>query len=146
MDTTEIGSWISGNDSANTLSGSVGRDSFHSGAGSDYVEGGGGADRFVFDTSLNPSSNVDILIDFTPGDDSLVLRDVLFSSIERGALSAANFVATPNPIAHDSDDFILYNTSTGNLYYDADASGAQPALLFAILLNHPVLAAQDVRV
>jgi len=41
---------------------------------------------------------------------------------------------------HDADDHIVYNTTTGALYYDADASAASySAVQFATLQNKAAL-------
>ena len=43
----------------------------------------------------------------------------------------------------DADDRILYDASTGKLYFDADGSGAGAAVQFAILSGSPALNASD---
>jgi Ca2+-binding RTX toxin-like protein len=43
--------------------------------------------------------------------------------------------------ALDFNDVFLHDTSAGNLFCDADGSGAQFATPFATLSNHPTLAA-----
>jgi Ca2+-binding RTX toxin-like protein len=36
---------------------------------------------------------------------------------------------------HDSDDRLIYDTSTGALYYDADGSGSKKAVQIAVLFE-----------
>src|SRR5205823_2999747 len=47
---------------------------------------------------------------------------------------------------HDSDDRVVYDTSSGNLWYDADGSGSGAAQLIATLQGAPALAATDIAV
>jgi Ca2+-binding RTX toxin-like protein len=37
----------------------------------------------------------------------------------------------------------LYDTASGNLYYDADGSGVKAAVQFTTLTGHPTLVASD---
>jgi len=39
---------------------------------------------------------------------------------------------------------VIYNTTTGALYYDADGSGSGAAQQITVLAGHPALAATDV--
>jgi len=39
--------------------------------------------------------------------------------------------------SQDASDRIIYDTTTGNIYYDADGTGAATAKLFATLTTHP---------
>jgi hypothetical protein len=52
-------------------------------------------------------------------------------------------LATPNVSAQTTTQFVLYDTLSGNLYFDADASGPGAASLTAMLTGQPVLDATD---
>ena len=58
-----------------------------------------------------------------------------------GALAPGAFVI--GTAAGDADDRIIYNSTTGQLYFDADGSGAGAAVLFAILQGAPAITASD---
>ena len=45
--------------------------------------------------------------------------------------------------AGDAGHRIIYNTSTGALYYDADGAGGAASIQFALLNGAPVLTAND---
>jgi len=47
---------------------------------------------------------------------------------------------------HDADDRLVYNTTTGALYYDADGSGAGAALVVANFQGAPGIVATDITV
>ncbi len=44
-----------------------------------------------------------------------------------------NFVANAGGVAGDANDYVLYDTSTGALYYDADGNGAGAKVQFAVI-------------
>jgi serralysin len=124
-----------GNDGVNVLDGRLGADILH---------GNGGADAFAFTTALG-GGNVDTITDFTSGTDRIALDDAVFTAIGGlGGLNANAFFA--GTAAHDADDRIIYDSATGNLFYDADGNGAGAAVLFANLQTHPVIAASDFQV
>ena len=112
---------LTGNGAANRLAG---------GAGNDRLIGGAGADTFVFDTALSATLNVDDILDFSVADDTIRLDRSVFGGISaEGALSASAFQL--GSAAQDADDRILYDAASGNIFYDADGTGAAAAILFA---------------
>ena len=131
---TAAGEAINGSAADNIIAG---------GLGNDALSGGAGNDRFVFNTTPNAASNLDSLTDFTPGSDTLVLDHRIFAALSIGALSGASLVSGANPVAADGNDFILYNTATGLLSYDADGSGVGAAVGFASITTKPALTAAD---
>ncbi len=101
--------------------------------------------RFVFDQPFDAAATVSIT-GFRSGIDTLVLSDVIFASPPAAVLSPASFVAGPNAAAHDADDYILYDSSTGRVSYDADGSGPQASIVFAMLAGAPALTSTDVHI
>jgi hypothetical protein len=72
--------------------------------------GGGGADRFVFDTG--PAATLDRITDFTPGIDRMVLDRADFAGIGRpGGLAAARFFAG-SLAQEDAATRIIYNPAS----------------------------------
>jgi Ca2+-binding RTX toxin-like protein len=130
------------------LLGTGGNDTVDGGAGNDTLTGGGGRDAFLFNDALE-ASNVDTLMDFDGAGsavlDVIQLENAVFMALAAtGELGAANFVSGGAPVAADADDYILYNSSTGELFYDADGDGSGTAVKFATLAADPDnLAAAD---
>jgi Ca2+-binding RTX toxin-like protein len=134
---------LTGNSLNNVLIGNGAANVLAGGPGNDALTGGPGADCFVFNSGLNAALNVDSITDFQSGSDKLLLSDVIFSNVPAGPLAPTNFVAAAGAIALDSDDFILYDTVTGQVSYDSDGSGALSAIHYTSLMNHPLLVASD---
>ncbi|ADC63833.1 Hemolysin-type calcium-binding region [Allochromatium vinosum DSM 180] len=139
-----------GNDTLNggagndTLSGGAGKDILNGGAGNDILNGGTGIDIFRFDTALNAASNLDEINNFSVADDTIQLENAIFVKLKMpGTLSATNFRASIDGSAADNNDFILYDTDSGALFYDADGSGTASAIQFAIIGITPALTASD---
>lgn len=136
---------ITGNAGANTLKGMGGNDTLSGGLGNDTLVGGLGNDTFVFDTKLG-SKNIDTISDFhtVKGDDDRIhLDDSIFTKLKVGTLSDKYFLASKAGIAKDKYDYIVYDTDSGKLFYDADGSGKGKAIEFAVLDDHPKLTASD---
>jgi Ca2+-binding RTX toxin-like protein len=126
---------LTGNEFGNALYGNNGANTLNGGAGGDYLQGYGGADMFQFTTALG-NGNVDQIADFVSGTDKIALDDAIF-----GALGAGAFAFGAQ--AQDADDRIVYNSATGQLFFDADGNGAGAAVLFATLQPGTALTASD---
>ena len=129
---------LTGNDLVNYVTGNAGANTIDGGGGSDTLEGRGGADSFAFTTPLGPD-NVDTILGFGNGADQILLDHSVFSGLGLGTLSADAF--RTGAVAQDADDRILYDTSTGALYFDPDGSGSAAAVQFAVLAGAPPLTA-----
>ena len=126
------------------LQGEAGNDTLSGGAGNDTLYGGAGDDVFFFADTLDAETNVDRITDFASGQDKLHLSRSIFAALpESGALSNSLFAANGTGSALDDTDYILYNTTTGALLYDADGSGEGVAVQFATLSNKPEVKATD---
>jgi Ca2+-binding RTX toxin-like protein len=128
------------------ITGGSGNDTITGGGGNDTLTGGSGADRFLFNSIPHATANKDTVTDFVHGSDILQFSKVVFSAITSWTASA--FWSGAGVVAgHDLTDRIVYNTSTGNLYYDADGSGAGAAMLVALIgiNNHPGVTFNDIQ-
>jgi Ca2+-binding RTX toxin-like protein len=126
---------LTGGSGANSLTGDAGNDTLTGGLGLDTLNGGAGADTFRFDTTLG-ATNVDLVLDYSVVDDTVQLENAVFTALTTlGTLGVGNFLGGAGVTgAQDADDFVLYDSITGALYYDADGSGlASAAVRFGTL-------------
>ena len=124
-----------GNALANSLTGNSGANRLDGGTGADILTGGDGADMFVFSTTLG-AGNVDSVTDFVLGIDHIQLAATVFSGLgqDNQPLSASLFASGAGMVAAaDAATRIVFDTNTGNLYYDVDGTGGAAAQLFATL-------------
>jgi Ca2+-binding RTX toxin-like protein len=123
------------------LSGDAGDDWLYGGMGYDRVAGGAGADSFVF---AGPGDQTDTVVDFSRADgDVLVLDSSAFGGLSDQFRDGDFLVASTARKAASIGPWLLYNTTTGNLSYDADGSGPGASVLIATLANKPDLDASD---
>jgi Ca2+-binding RTX toxin-like protein len=102
-------------------------------------------DKYDFNSALNAATNRDTITAYSLADDLIRLDDDIFTALALGNLPAAAFYkAAGANAAHDASDRIIYNGINGNLYYDADGTGAgSTAILFATLTGAPNIVAAD---
>ena len=140
-----------GND---TLSGGAGNDTLIGGLGNDSLTGGAGTDYFLFNTVANTTTNKDTITDFVAGTDKLQFSKAIFGGITTSggagvgtALAANEFVSSTTATAGTTaTSHLIYNSTSGVLYYDADGSGAGAAVQVALIgtTTHPALTAADI--
>jgi Ca2+-binding RTX toxin-like protein len=134
-----------GGSGRDVLNGGSGNDWLHGGTGADQLTGGAGRDNFVFDTKF-ASSNVDTITDFQSGVDKIVISPWVGpgSGLTPLGLWPGQFYAAAGATAgHDKGDRIVYDTTSGALYYDVDGNGAKAAVQIAVLTGAPTLLASD---
>lgn len=137
------GSTINGTKNADTLigtagndviSGSYGADILNGKGGSDTLTGGNGGDKFIFDARLG--DGVDTITDFNTSGDLIYLDNAIFTQLGSGSMSSPtrlNKSWFEKGVADDANDYILYDSNTGVLSYDADGNGAGAPVAFAQL-------------
>ena len=123
------------------------------GLGNDTLTGGAGSDYFVFNTTPNTSSNKDTITDFVSGTDKLEFSKAVFAGIATAAgtgngaaLTANEFVSSTTATAGTTaTSHFIYNSTSGVLYYDADANGAGASVQVALIgtTTHATLVATD---
>ncbi len=131
---------LTGSNYRDTLTGNAGNNVLNGRLGNDSLTGGLGNDIFTFTTALG-TTNVDTIIDFAVLDDTIRLDDAVFTALVSGTLSADAFVI--GAAATDPLDRIIYNDSTGALYYDADGDGSETAIQFATVNTGLAMTAAD---
>jgi Ca2+-binding RTX toxin-like protein len=132
-----------------TITGGADNDTISGGAGNDTLTGGSGNDYFLFDIAANATSNLDTITDFVSSADKLQFSKKVFAGLGKaaGSLTDAQFAYSTESLT--TTDRIIYNTSTGALYYDADGSGTGSSAVQVALIgatNHPILSYSDIEI
>jgi len=120
---------VTGDDGNNIVTGTGGADVLIPGRGQDRITTGAGADRIVY-TSREDAG--DQILDFTPGQDLLVLGQLLGAAGYSGA----------DPIG-DGYVQIIGSASVSVVRFDVDGSGPTPPFVVAILPGVPVATMRD---
>jgi trimeric autotransporter adhesin len=136
---------ISGDNGAQYIDGRGGNDTMTGGRGNDTFAGGAGADHFRFGET--GAQNADVITDFLSGTDKIHLDGNSNPGFGTpGALATGDgrfWAAAGATGGHDADDRFVYNTTTRQLFYDADGNGTGAAQLIATLQSGATLAATD---
>lgn len=130
---------------AQEFSGRKGNDTLAGGAGNDVLWGGGDADTFIFRET--GTANADEVADFASGSDKIVLDASAMAALGASgnfAAGDARFAANASGTAQDASDRVIFNTTTKQLFYDADGNGSGAAVLIATFQTGATLAATDV--
>lgn len=118
------------------IGGSGGNDTLAGGTGQDTLTGGSSNDRFVFNTKLN-GSDFDDITDFSHGHDKIQLENAVMSKLgtNTGTLSDSTLfyhhAGATN--ASNSHQHIVYDDTSGKLYYDSNGNSSGGTTLLAIL-------------
>ncbi|MDY6982311.1 MAG: hypothetical protein SV422_04420, partial [Pseudomonadota bacterium] len=117
----------------------AGNDVLDGGKGADNLVGGNGGDIFRLSSELvsDPQQGSDTIEDFDVGNDKIALDNAIFTVLGTlGDLNANHLVKDSGLTlgAHDADDYLLYDTTDGHLYYDADGNGSTERVRIATIL------------
>ena len=141
---SELADTLLGSAGDNFLRGDEGNDLLSGRGGNDTLLGGAGRDSFLFDVAPNGGSNRDVIQDFIVADDTIRLENAVFKVFTKtGVLAAGEFVINASGKAVDSNDHIIYQASSGNIYYDADGANGTAAVLFATVSANLKMTAAD---
>ncbi|MBB3913069.1 calcium-binding protein [Rhizobium fabae] len=132
---------INGGKGADQITGGLGNDKLIGKAGADILTGGGGADSFVFDVKPDNLS-VDKIRDFSSAaGDKLLFDHAIFAALSLSGFSDENFVLGTKAL--EADDRLIYDQTSGALFFDADGSAAGSAVHVADLDKSPALHFSD---
>jgi serralysin len=141
---TTFADTFTGNSAANFFRAGGGNDTINGRLGNDTLRGEAGLDVFVFNTALNATTNVDSIQDFVVVNDTIHLQDSIFTAISgTGALTGAQFKKNTSGNATDASDRIIYETDTGELFYDSNGNAAGGKIHFATLINKADITSAD---
>jgi Ca2+-binding RTX toxin-like protein len=146
----ELDNIITGNNAKNVLSGQQGNDTLlgeggndrlEGGVGDDILTGGEGADRFYY---RSRNTGIDTITDFEVGEDSLYFSAKGFRGglVKGGVLGEEQF-SLGTSATTESNRFI-YDTDTGNLFFDIDGTGDRAQVQIANLSPGLALSNTDI--
>jgi Ca2+-binding RTX toxin-like protein len=133
--------FIDGGNGNDRLLGGRGDDQLAGDRGNDKLTGGSGRDTFVYENFAPQDLGRDRITDFEVGIDKIELHLDIFSQLSSGqTLNSEEFaVVDSRRAATRSDALIVYDSSSGNLYYNANGSERRlgEGAIVANLSNQP---------
>ena len=146
----QLDNTITGNNASNVLSGKRGNDTLLGeggndrlvgGVGDDILTGGDGADRFY---RWRSGTGVDTITDFQVGEDLLCFSAKGFGGdLVRGGVLGEEQFSLGTSATTESNRFI-YDTDTGNLFFDIDGTGDRAQVQIANLSPGLALSNTDI--
>src|SRR5688500_14702736 len=132
--TGDFNDQLTGNALAQNLTARAGADTLWGAGGNDTLWGGGDGNTFV--VRETGTANADTIGDWNSGSDHLLRDGAVMSALGASGdfvAGDARFWASSSGTAHDADDRIIYNSTTRQIFYDADGNGSGAAQLIATL-------------
>jgi VCBS repeat-containing protein len=137
-----------GGSGADILLGDNNDDTLVGGYGADTLTGGNNIDAFRYLSLLDLG---DLITDFASGTDALQFDASVFSALSftGDTLDPGQFLSGAGLGANSANSAsvnLIYDTTSGSLYYDADAQGGAAGVLVATLgtVTHPALQQTDI--
>ena len=131
---------LTGNELNDYLIGGAGDDTLNGGLGNDRLTGGAGNDTFGFNQQISSAINVDTITDYSVANDSIELSQTVFADFSLGQLTASDFALNS---ATGAGPQIVYNTTSGALFYDSNGADVGGQSQFATLTGLPSLTASE---
>ena len=131
-----------GNKSNNLIVGNSANNLISGLEGNDTLTGGAGKDTFVFSTALNAKTNVDTITDFNPGEDLIGLKASIFKKLGVGVEASELWLKNQGSF-QTANQYLIYDSNSGTLSYDADGNGKGVAIPVAIIGTNLSLVAGD---
>jgi Ca2+-binding RTX toxin-like protein len=124
---------LGGND---RVGGGLGSDILIGGAGDDYLIGNEGKDTLTGDSGNDTFAfdgfgieNVDTVVDFVSGQDKIAIS--LLGGLYTGLYSDMFVTSTVDIESQSPYQYLIYNQTSGNLFFDSDANGSNQKELIA---------------
>ena len=121
---------LNGGAGVDTLNGGGGNDTLNGGLGNDVMTGGAGSDIFQFSSAIGGGGNIDRITDYNAPTDVINLSSAIFTGLALGQLAAGSFNLNA---ATGTGSHIVYNTTTGALFFDTNGAAAGGATQFGTL-------------